>query len=209
MSIPVNPDRKDICKITLEIPHCFIEIIEYVYKLDYDEVVNMLQHGTVRDTIKFGIIGEICSVPVFRYMLPNIVKVEAMNSFARSFLFVCQDHSVQHTMIITASECKTVYGILAWVLLQSNSDFINSILEPLDGELSPYDAIGFIAENKDEDALYALCSYAYSQNEFSVLIHRLAMANATEETALALRWNHDMIQANISAWNNQQDKFEL
>lgn len=210
MSIPASafahPKRDTI---TLEIPQCFTEIIEYVYKTEYNDVVDAIQLGTIKDEIRLSITGELCCVPVFRYMLPNIVKVEATKGLSYSFLFVCQDHLVRHVMNVIANDCKTAYGIMAWVLLQSNSDFLNSVIESLDGALSPYDSISFIAEHKDVDALHALCSYAYTQNEFSVLIDRLARSNAVEETALALRWNRDMTQANISAWSNQQDKFEL
>lgn len=208
MSIPVSafahPHRYTI---TLEIPQCFTEIIEYVYKMEYNDVVDAIQLGTIKDEIKFGITGNICVVPVFRYMMPHIIKVEVID-ITPTFAFVCEDHTDRHTMLIHAHERKTVFGIIAWILLQSNSEFLECLNLSWD-YLSPYNTIEFIAEHKDEDALYALCSYAYTQNEFNVLIDRLARSNAVEETALALRWNRDMTQANISAWSNQQDKFEL
>lgn len=196
--------------ITLVIPQCFTDIIEYIYKLPYDDVVDAMQFTTIKDDIQLSISGGICAPHVLN-STSNIVKVVADGGTFPIFSFHGKDGFGYHYMRITAYEKETIQGIIAWILLQSNSFFLDALSGILNvyGEITPYYAIDFIAKHKDEDALYALCSYAYTQNEFNVLIDRLARSNAVEETALALRWNRDMIQANISAWNNQQDKFEL
>lgn len=212
MSIPDSafafPKRHTI---TFVIPQCFTDIIEYIYKMPYDDVVDAMQLNTIKDPIQLSISGNICASQVFSISEPKIAKVEADGGRFPIFSFVGQDGFGYHVMRIIAYERETVQGIIAWILLQSNSHFLNALSSIMDvsGAITPYYAIDFIAKHKDENALYALCSYAYTSNEFNVLIDRLARSNAVEETALALRWNRDMTQANISAWNNQQDKFEL
>lgn len=199
--------------ITFAIPQCFTDLIEYVYKMPYDDAIESMELGTIKDDIQLGLSGNICTSSAIKVDENKIIKVVVVHGGRFPiFKFVCQDNFDRHAMNIAAYEDETSKGIIAWILMQSNSDFLNALTgnyEVPELSISPYYAIDFIVKHKDENALYALCSYAFTQNEFNVLIEGLARANAVEETALALRWNHDIIQANISAWNNPQDKFEL
>lgn len=214
MSIPASafahPNRNTI---TLEIPQCFTEIIEYVYKMKYNDVVDSILLGTIIDKIEFNSHHLIHNRNDAKLLVPYIVDIHIYDSMiSRNSIcygFRCSGSDIFSMSIHTgANRTSTSSGVIAWILMHTDKLRILRELEDYPS-ISPYDSISFIAEYKDENALHALCAYAYSKNKFSVLIDRLAMANATEETALALRWNHDMIQANISAWNNQQDKFEL
>ena len=206
-------------KYEVEVPKCFVDVVEYIYRMPYDEVIDRMHSGQIDDEIWLidtNIETTRQYINVDNYKIADVIieRQDYYDSF--TFRFYVADH-MQMWISISNLHSITVSAIVSWLLNQNggNRYTYGGYLECLDVynmkypigaksriRLTPYTAIPYLVEHKDVEALGALCKYAIDNEGITYLLEKLDEIGAIEEKAFVLNWNN--------AHNAYKDqKFEL
>lgn len=195
-------------KYEVEVPKCFVDVVEYIYRMPYDEVIDRMHSGQIDDEIwHINTNIESCrsytNVDKYHVIRVDIDKPDYYDTF--TFTFYISDR-LQMQIHVYDPRSMAVSAIIAWLLRHDNDrcvyekhDYLGCITtfkmkhpEQWFGkpELTPYTAIPYLVEHKDVEALGALCQYAIDNEGITYLLEKLDEIGAIEEKAFVLNWNN-------------------
>lgn len=185
-------------KYEVEVPKCFVDIVEYIYRIPYDEVIDRIHAGTIPDEI--WIIAEhretskvMCSVDKYFISSIRIDKTSYLGFV--TFRFIIADE-LQLYIRFTDTKSLAFSGVISWIL-EHGYDMIeclsiyNMKYMKYPFRLTPYLAIPHIVQYHNIDALDALCTYADGEKNFIFLLDEFDKIGAIEEKMIAVRFAHD------------------
>lgn len=195
-------------KYEVEVPKCFVEVVEYVYRMSYDEVIDRMHSGQIDDEIwhiNMNIESYRLHANVDDYHVIK-VKIDKHDYYdVLTFTFYVSDR-LQMQILVRDKHSMTVSAIIAWLLRHDGDRSIyreHNYLECIilfkmkhpkqwfaKPELTPYTAIPYLVEHKDVEALGALCKYAVDNEGITYLLEKLDEIGVIEEKAFVLNWNN-------------------
>ena len=192
-------------KYEVEVPKCFVEVVEYVYSMSYDEVIDRMHSGQIDDEIWHTAMNIesyrlYTNVDDYHVLRVEIDKHDYYDTL--TFTFYVSDR-LQMQILVRDKHSMTVSAVVAWLLRNSHDTIYvkRDYLECLTlfkmkhpeqwfekPELTPYAAIPYLVEHKDVEALGALCQYAVDNGGIEYLLEKLHEVDAIEEKAFVLNW---------------------
>ena len=196
-------------KYEVEVPKCFVDVVEYIYRMPYDEVIDRIHSGKIDDEI-WHINTNVESWKSYtdrdKYSVLQ-VRIDKPDYYSKydflTFTFYISD-GLQMQILVHDKHSMTVSAIIAWLLRYDDSrntyikrNYLECITtfkmkhpEQWFGkpELTPYSAITYLVEHKDVSALGALCQYAVDNEGIEYLLEKLHEVGAIEEKAFVLNW---------------------
>ena len=105
-------------KYEVEVPKCFVDVVEYIYRMPYDEVIDGIHAGTIPDEI--WTIAEhretykvMCSVDKYFISSIRIDKTSYLGFV--TFRFIIADE-LQLYISFTDTKSLAFSGVISWIL---------------------------------------------------------------------------------------------